>query len=396
MDLSFSNIQAKPMVLRPLLVGCFTSCIVIGRADQIAASVDLAASTPFMHTKTEVQNSLEAAGRFFTQRRISQGLKLLAILGVPLEIEAARRLLEAHKQRLGQVTDEEEEQVEEPQRKSALSHHVLCSQGQAPKAPLSQPSYTWMIALAATLSSVTLIVGFAGLALVARRRKVASRKGREQRIVEISLPSRGRRWGRSITVPPRQQEDEEESSSGLSGSDGEMPARSVTDTQFHSNASTPRSTRSNDPEQLRMAAIARHLKISGLDKRPLTPVGVKTKAIGVVKDRCDSINESIQRQQSVEAPELTCVTRTGSESGKISELQRNYDARNPMRAATIQPAQFGAFTGRRSQRASTAPSRDMSPTLSAKSEPVTRSPSLQQLTPHTPIGAQSMGRLIAG
>jgi len=377
-DLSFSNIQAKPMVLRPLLVGCFTSCIVIGRADQIAASVDLAASTPFMHTKTEVQNSLEAAGRFFTQRRISQGLKLLAILGVPLEIEAARRLLEAHKQRLGQVTDEEEEQVE------------------APKAPLSQPSYTWMIALAATLSSVTLIVGFAGLALVARRRKVASRKGREQRIVEISLPSRGRRWGRSITVPPRQQEDEEESSSGLSGSDGEMPARSVTDTQFHSNASTPRSTRSNDPEQLRMAAIARHLKISGLDKRPLTPVGVKTKAIGVVKDRCDSINESIQRQQSVEAPELTCVTRTGSESGKISELQRNYDARNPMRAATIQPAQFGAFTGRRSQRASTAPSRDMSPTLSAKSEPVTRSPSLQQLTPHTPIGAQSMGRLIAG
>jgi len=119
------------------------------------------------------------------------------------------------------------------------------------------------------------------------------------------------------------------------------PDRSVTDKSISNSGNQSDGAKS---EQLRMASLARHVKISGIDKRPVMPVGLSNTAVGVVKDRCTSINTSLERQQSVEVPEFTTKLRREENMGnKIQHLSQRFESeRLQCRNTRIKTASAGA------------------------------------------------------
>jgi len=249
------------MAVPKLLVGIWASCFLISRAGTIDTHFDAAAMS-ISHLHREKSSKGNQASKTSDARRY---LRVAATVGAPLQVAILWKLMGSPKLPVALKCI----------RKASLNLHRRPPHHQHP--PNVSKSNVWLLC-------PTIIICALGLDLASRRRKVGlQRKQGMQKVVE-----RRSRWGGTHTLDHQEQchTSSTSASSNTSDSDLVLPANTRTVTNPSSGAHS---------QQLQEEGLA-HVK-------------------GVVKDRCKSINDSLQRQPSVEGPELTSRSRRSEDKG---------------------------------------------------------------------------------
>jgi len=321
-----------------MCVGCLASCIVTIAAVDIGAHVDFALSSAPVHLRKTIKHEVLECRQALKRIQVGRYLRAASTLGAPLQVAIAWKLLGSNQQQL-KLTDAEQEKKDQ----TILTHHSQSLQHQAPWNVFLPKG--WMPVVAGTVSCLTMIVFALALARAFMKRRLVLQNQRcKQRHIEVTIPRRRRRR-RTLTCDHQDRCRHLVSSFSTTSSPCDLtlpePERSVTDTTVASGNQSDGAK----SEQLRMAALARHIKISGIDKRPAMPIGLSNAAVGVVKDRCETINTSLERQQSVEVPEFTTqFLREESMGDKVQDISKQFE---------------GERIERRNQRRKTAPAGTM-------------------------------------
>jgi len=295
-------VRIQLMTVPKRLVGIWASCILISRAEASDTRPDVAAK-PIAPMHQKKPNKDNTASSMLAVKRY---LRVAANLGAPLQVAIVWKLMGSSTLQFGLRYKEQQENGEMEKKDGKDGKTSGKPPPQVPK------SNIW-------LYCVTMIICALGLGHASRKSKFCrQRRRRTQKVVEQSRL-------REVTNTLDHQEQRHTTSPSPSSTTSDLmlpaPTRGVTDDCPSSNSDLvlPAPTRSvtdavnrANSQQLRTALLARHVK-------------------GVVKDRCKSINDSLLRQPSVEAPELTTrFRRKENLGGKIQALSKRFESETPV------------------------------------------------------------------
>lgn len=314
------------------LIGIWTLCIAVteanpfhGFAETIAPGMPHLMRTTQSHIAGGIQSSLKACGQASNKTDINRAMTVSAVLSAPLQVVIVRRLLGSHRKHIS-VPDKDIAQ------KSIQCHHHLDLHLNLQVPSKAHAPRVWIIICTGTLSCLTLTFGLLGFVRVSSNRRV-SKKRRWGEVPRMTVPrgeNKGRaathNWGRAVSqddsdgfesLPPHQR----------SVSDGGNPCGLV-----------------SGARNWKRHEIARHLRITGLDRQPPAPIGVVTDAVGIVKDRCAAINHEMKRNQCTELRALADQIQNEAEKeGHMEEMSREFEQKGTCHEKQHKPVQFRGF-----------------------------------------------------
>jgi len=312
------------------LIGFCTLCIAVSEGNPFHSFIEtIAPGMPHLLQNTQ---SVQASNK----TDISRATHVLAVLSAPLQVVIVRRLLGSHSKHI-LVADKD------IANQKVLSHRSLGFRLKVPataRGKARAPRERINIGIG-TLICFIFTCGLIGFVRVSRKRRVA------KQVAPFMTVPRGKKWGRAAThnwgadlkdkVKDKDDSDDFESlpTHKRSISEGGNPFGLVSSARKW--------------KRVEMSRIVRHLRITGLDRQPIAPIGVVTGAVGVVKDRCDAINQDMQRYQcSNLRARADEIQKQIEKEGYIEELSKEFEhkvTRHEKQCKTITgvPVQFHGF-----------------------------------------------------